>query len=132
MNPEKLRALRKSKGLSQEDLALDLHESQNTISNLETGKQKTINLQLLYKIASYFNIEPYELLSDSNATITLAEKTQQKQNGDSGYGDQFGVELVRTLKEQLNAKDRQLDEKDRQILKLVELLEYNWRIIYFT
>jgi putative transcriptional regulator len=121
MIQHKLREMRKAKGLSQEDLALDLHESQNTISNIETGKQKNINLQLLYKIASYFQVEPYELLTGNNNSITLRERPENK-----------SIEPINLLMEQLKAKDKQLDEKDRQILKLLEMLELNLKVLYFT
>lgn len=131
MLQNKLRELRKSKGLSQEELAIDLHESQNTISNIETGKQKTINLQLLNKIASYFQVQPYELLSDDNNSITISDRTENRSMTTYQNPNAPIFDLVNLLREQLQIKDRQIDEKDKQILKLLELIEVNFKVYYF-
>lgn len=126
MIPKKIKELRKSKGLSQEELALHLHESQNTISNIETGKQKTISLPLMYKIAAYFQVELYELLSENGTDAKTGSPIS------NGHDDtrrmlpvsQYCMELINALKEQLSIKDQQLDEKDRQIRQLLELLKF--------
>ncbi len=51
----RLREIRKSKGISQLKLALDLNTNQNTISRYETGEREP-GIQELIKIADYFNI----------------------------------------------------------------------------
>lgn len=126
MIPQKIKELRKSKGLSQEELALHLHESQNTISNIETGKQKTISLPLMYKIASYFQVELYDLLSENSAGAKTSEHTLHGRENTRHVlsVSQYSMELISALKEQLIVKDQQLDEKDRQIRQLLELLRF--------
>jgi transcriptional regulator with XRE-family HTH domain len=118
----KLKYLRKEKGLTQDELALSLNENQATISNIETGKQKTIDLQLLYKIASYFEIEPYELLTENGTTINFNEKVENGYASHSQNIQTNNEDILQTLKEQINIKDRQLEEKDRQINSLMGLL----------
>ena len=51
----RLKELRKSKGVSQLKLALDLNTSQNTISRYETGEREP-GIHELIMIADYFNV----------------------------------------------------------------------------
>lgn len=51
----RLRELRKSKGISQLKLAMDLSMSQNSISRYETGAHEA-DYATLIKIADYFNV----------------------------------------------------------------------------
>ena len=57
----RLREVRKSKGISQLKLSLDLNMSQNTISRYETGDREPGIIELI-KIADYFNISVDYLL----------------------------------------------------------------------
>lgn len=51
----RLRALRKSKKISQLRLATDLNTTQNTISRYETGEREPC-INDLIKLADYFNV----------------------------------------------------------------------------
>ena len=51
----RLKEIRKSKGISQLKLAMDLNMSQNTISRYETGEREP-GINELIKIANYFNV----------------------------------------------------------------------------
>ena len=51
----RLKEIRKSKGISQIKLAMDLNTSQNTISRYETGEREP-GINELIKIADYFNV----------------------------------------------------------------------------
>lgn len=51
----RLKEIRKSKGISQLKLAMDLNTSQNTISRYETGEREP-GINELIKIADYFNV----------------------------------------------------------------------------
>lgn len=51
----RLKELRKSRGISQLKLALDLNMNQNTISRYETGVHQA-DYATLIKIADYFNV----------------------------------------------------------------------------
>lgn len=57
----KLKQIRKSKGISQLKLSLDLNMTQNTISRYETGVREP-GINELIKIADYFNISVDYLL----------------------------------------------------------------------
>ena len=51
----RLKEIRKSKGISQLKLAIDLNTNQNTISRYETGEREP-GINELIKIADYFNV----------------------------------------------------------------------------
>ena len=57
----RLKEIRKSKGISQLKLAIDLNTNQNTISRYETGEREP-GINELIQIANYFNISVDYLL----------------------------------------------------------------------
>lgn len=57
----RLKEIRKSKGISQLKMALDLNTNQNTISRYETGDREPGIMELI-KIADYFNVSVDYLL----------------------------------------------------------------------
>ena len=57
----RLKEIRKSRGISQLKMAMDLITSQNTISRYETGEREPGIVELI-KIADYFNISVDYLL----------------------------------------------------------------------
>ena len=61
----RLKEIRKSKGISQLKLALDLNTNQNTISRYETGEREPGIVELI-KIADYFNVSIDYLLERTN------------------------------------------------------------------
>ncbi len=61
----KLKELRKSKGISQLRLAMDLNTNQNTISRYETGEREPGICELI-KIADYFDVSIDYLLGRTN------------------------------------------------------------------
>ena len=69
---EKLRELRKSKGLTQEELAEALYVSRTAISKWESGRGYP-NIDSLKEIASYFSVTIDELLTGEKL-LCIAEK----------------------------------------------------------
>ena len=61
----KLKEIRKSRGISQVRLAIDLNTNQNTISRYETGDREP-GINELIQIADYFNISVDYLLERTN------------------------------------------------------------------
>ncbi len=61
----RLKEIRKSKGISQLKLALDLNTNQNTISRYETGEREP-GIAELIKIADYFNVSIDYLVGRTN------------------------------------------------------------------
>lgn len=61
MSPLRLRALREAAELSQEALATRVGARQATISDLERGKARRIDLALIDRLAAALGVEPGEL-----------------------------------------------------------------------
>ena len=61
----RLREIRKSRGIPQLKMAIDLNTNQNTISRYETGEREP-GIYELIKIADYFNISVDYLLERTN------------------------------------------------------------------
>lgn len=61
----RLEVLRKEKGIRQEDLALALNVSRQTIISLEKGKYNP-SLALAFKLARYFALPIEEIFDDSD------------------------------------------------------------------
>ncbi|MDY0088775.1 MAG: helix-turn-helix transcriptional regulator [Flavobacteriaceae bacterium] len=74
----KLLELRKQKGLSQEDLAVDLGISQSSVSNYEAGLTKP-DITVLEKVSAYFSVPVSDLLSDDQ-NIFYSYKNKNVQN----------------------------------------------------
>ena len=66
----RLKELRKSRGISQQRLAIELNTTQNTISRYETGEREADSATLI-AIADYFNVSiDYLLGRTSNPKIS--------------------------------------------------------------
>mgnify|MGYP002512675738 CR=1 FL=1 len=72
----KLQELRKSKGLTQEELAQKLFVSRTAISKWESGRGYP-SIDSLKEIAKFFSISIDELLS-TNEVLTLAEEDSKE------------------------------------------------------
>ena len=69
---EKLHELRKSKGMTQEELADALYVSRTAVSKWESGRGYP-NIESLKEISKYFSVSIDELLS-GDKLISIAEK----------------------------------------------------------
>ena len=58
----RLREIRKSRGLSQDQLAAKAGVPQSTVSRIETGKTSAIEFSVLDKLSSALGCEPGELI----------------------------------------------------------------------
>ena len=61
----RLKELRKTKGVSQLKLAMDLNTNQNTISRYETGEREPGIVELI-ALADYFNVSVDYLIGRTN------------------------------------------------------------------
>lgn len=76
---EKLQALRKQKGLTQEELALHLFVSRAAVSKWESGRGYP-NIDSLKAIAKFYAVTIDELLSGEEALTIAEDDHQQKQS----------------------------------------------------
>ena len=61
----RIKELRKSRGISQVRMAMDLHTTQNTISRYETGEREP-GIKELIALADYFNVSVDYILERTN------------------------------------------------------------------
>ena len=76
---EKLQALRKQKGLTQEELAQALYVTRTAVSKWESGRGYP-NIDSLKAIAAYFSVTVDGLLS-CDEVLTIAQDEQKRQKG---------------------------------------------------
>lgn len=76
---EKLQALRKQKGLTQEELAAALYVSRTAVSKWESGRGYP-NIDTIKNIAKFFNLTVDELLSGEELLNLAKEDNKKKQN----------------------------------------------------
>ena len=67
MMKDKLKSLRKSRGLTQEQLAEALHLSQSTITSWENGKRRP-DISLLPSIAEFYGVSINDIYGEEQST----------------------------------------------------------------
>lgn len=75
---EKLQALRKQRGLTQEELAAELYVSRTAVSKWESGRGYP-NIDSLKAIAKFFSVTIDELLSGEEVLTIAGEDSRQKE-----------------------------------------------------
>lgn len=91
-----LKALRTQKGMTQEELAIRLHVTRQTISKWEKGLSVP-DAQMLMKIADVFEVSTSELLGDCSS----------KENSETGAQDDPSIaEQLSRINEQLAIKNK--------------------------
>lgn len=68
----RLKDIRKSKNISQVEMAKAINVTQGTIANWETGK-RTPDLEMLKRIANYFNVSLDELTGNEHETSNIRD-----------------------------------------------------------
>lgn len=63
----RIRELRTAKGWSQEQLALEAETNQATISGMESGKNKRVDLEVLDRLAAALNVGVEDLIVRTKA-----------------------------------------------------------------
>lgn len=97
--PRILTLLRTERGLSQKQVANDLNISQGLLSHYENGKREC-NLDLLVRIAKYFDVSCDYLLGTTSMPISIKKIVKPKQKNKS---------ISKALSEQLNKINHALE-----------------------
>lgn len=99
---EKIKSLRKSKGISQEELAAMLKINRNYLSRVETGKSEP-TAGILKQIAIIFNIDLNSLLDINNDNQDISEKVKYIVNNCKCLHEKdldFIVRIITVMKEE--------------------------------
>lgn len=112
---DKIKNLRKERGITQQELATSIDVVQSTIGMIESGK-KIGSPKTLKKIADFFDVTVDYLLSDNKVdeNIELSKKAERD----------IAKDLERTLNELENSQDalmfsgEPLDDETRELLRI--------------
>lgn len=88
---ENLRRLRKNKDLTQTELAVYLKLQRTSVANFESGFCEP-NLDILYNIGTFFNVNISQLLSATNIVAQTKKENGKSSNNDTSNS---GVESKR-------------------------------------
>lgn len=115
---QKIRLIRSIKGLSQENVALDLGFSQRAYSKIERGETQ-VSIDVINKLAKLFDMKPEDILNFNPETFIQTNSTY---NSQTGGNNQFTLEgeHVKSLKEEITFLKSQLNLKDNLIKDLMK------------
>lgn len=115
---ERLKELRKSRKLSQGDIANVLGVTRQAVSQYETGMRKP-DYEMMEVLADYFNVDMDYLLGRTDKTTTLAVPTSGQES--EYYLDEETREIVELMHKDpqyrtLFSASRKLSKEDLQII----------------
>ena len=99
---EKIKLIRKSKGISQEELSSMLKINRNYLSRIETGKSEPTS-SILKNIAKIFNIDLNSLLEVNDKPANTSEKIKYITENCKYLADKdidFIVRIISVMKEE--------------------------------
>lgn len=99
---EKIKLIRKSKGISQEELASTLKINRNFLSRIETGKSEP-TASILKNIAKLFNIDLNSLLDVKNIPTDSDDKIKYITENCKNLNDKdidFIIRIISVMKEE--------------------------------
>ena len=103
----KIQMLRKSQGISQENLATILKINRNNLSRIETGKSEP-TLSIIKDIVKYFNVDVVSLMDLKDKSINTKEKIKMISDGCNYLLDNdldFIIRLISVMREEYVKKD---------------------------
>ncbi|MGM9876268.1 MAG: helix-turn-helix domain-containing protein [Bacilli bacterium] len=108
---EKIKLIRKSKGISQEELASTLKINRNFLSRIETGKSEP-TASILKNIAKLFNIDLNSLLDVKNIPTDSDDKIKYITENCKNLNDKdidFIIRIISVMKEEYVKINSSLD-----------------------
>jgi transcriptional regulator with XRE-family HTH domain len=111
---KKLFDLRKQKGISQEELAVDLNISQSSISNYELEITKP-DIETLQKFSQYYNIPIQDILSEDGFTFY--------NNNNKNKGDINNLVINQLSEKLIDQYEKNIDRLQKENEKLLLLIE---------
>lgn len=108
---EKIKLIRKSKGISQEELASTLKINRNFLSRIETGKSEP-TASILKNIAKLFNIDLNSLLDVKNIPTDSDDKIKYITENCKNLNEKdidFIIRIISVMKEEYVKLNSNLD-----------------------
>lgn len=113
---EKIKNLRKSKNLSQEEVAEYIHVSQSTYARMESGASNSWAGYIL-PLCDLFGIQPEELLKADHIVINN-NNTSCQYSGNAYVFSQLSDKLIEQYEKRLLEKDSLIDYLQKEIQQL--------------
>ena len=117
---EKIRSIRESNNLSQEEMADKLNMSVNGYSKIERGKTKTY-IPKLEQIAKVFDVHLFELMADDRNVYLITDNSNHGCNV-IGSSAEIGFEIQK-LHMTINHKDETIEQLRTEISLLKDVIE---------
>lgn len=113
----KIRLIRMLKGLSQENISLELGVSQKAYSKIERGETK-LSVNMIEKLGLIFQMSPQDILNFSAENFIQTNSTYNSQSGGNNHFS-LDNEHVNSLKNEISFLKLQISEKDIFIKSLL-------------
>ena len=113
---EKIKNLRKSRNLSQEEVAESLHVSQSTYARIESGASNSWAGYIL-PLCEFFGIQPEELLKTDHIVINN-HNTSCENAGNAYVFNQLSDKLIEQYEKRLAEKDSFIAYLQKELEKL--------------
>ena len=104
MYGNKIRMIRLSRGLSQEDMAKQMGIAQKSYSKMENNRQKIAD-EVLNKIAATLGVSAEDIKSPEPIILHISNSPYSGQNNNYNINE----EILKSLAEQLKTKDEQIN-----------------------
>lgn len=108
----KIRTLRKEKGLSQEQVADLLHISQSSFARIENGENSTW-ANYLTPLCDLFEIEPEELVKQETIVINQDQKGGHSNN--AFIINQLSEKLIEQFEQRIKEKEAIIEQLKQQL-----------------
>ena len=122
---EKIRKMRETRNLSQEDIAEKMNMSKNGYAKIERGETK-LNLHKLEQIANIFNIDVLELIKndDKNVLFFMNDHNTNYYGSNENLTSEIDrLKLTISHKDELlKQRDLVIEQKDSEISALKEII----------
>lgn len=112
MYGEKIRFIRETRGLSQENVAAQLGVAQNTYSKIERNETK-LTTDMLHRIAGILEVTPMDIMSNQPAIVNF-----QPNQGTQGIGH---IENFYSFQKDL--VEKMIASKDEEIARLQKIID---------
>lgn len=120
----KIRKERDKRGYTQEYMAYELGITPRAYQNIETGRNKSITLEMIQKIATIFDMDLLSLLKENDGVTQIAGNISGDNNNQLVISDKAKMKYtIETLQIQLQAKDQKIELLQKRISDLEAMNE---------
>lgn len=121
----KIKTLREGKGISQSQMAEKLHMDERNYKRIESGEKKTMDTDMLFRIADILEVDATDLLVNETVNIENNDVHDNSgggiNNGEVNNHNAFPDELKEAYKDMMQLMRDLIAEKNETIALLKEM-----------